>query len=170
MADSELILGIDPGSRATGYGLIYYHSATGFAHVASGVIRTSTRDSFISRLKCLYDGIHGVICEFNPHVAAIEEVFVSRNVQSALKLGHARAAAIMAVLNKGLLVYEYSPLEIKKAVVGYGRAEKHQVQAMVSMILNLQHIPPRDASDALAVAVCHANNEKFNNFLELEVR
>ncbi len=122
---------------------------------------------FISRLKVLYDGMAAVISEFRPDVAAVEEVFVSRNVRSALKLGHARAAVVMAALNRGLPVYEYTPLEIKKAVVGYGRAEKHQVQKMISMILNLGRMPASDASDALAVAVCHAHCQRINRLMEI---
>jgi len=126
--------------------------------------------SFISRLKTLYDGMDAVISRFKPDVAAVEEVFVARNAKSALKLGHARAAVIMSALNRGLLVYEYTPLEIKKAVVGYGRAEKIQVQKMVSIILNLSATPPKDASDALAVGVCHVHSARINRFMEVSAR
>ncbi len=166
-----LILGIDPGSRATGYGVITSTDGGGdISFVASGVIRTSSARGFISRLKILYDGIDAVISEFKPDVAAVEEVFVSRNVRAALKLGHARAAVVMAAVNRSLLVYEYTPLEIKKAVAGYGKAEKVQVQKMVSVILNLSKIPPKDASDALAVAVCHAHSQRINRFMEVSAR
>ncbi len=166
-----LILGIDPGSRATGYGVISSSSGGGdISLVGSGVIRTDSSMSFISRLKTLYDGMDAVISRFKPDVAAVEEVFVARNAKSALKLGHARAAVIMSALNRGLLVYEYTPLEIKKAVVGYGRAEKIQVQKMVSIILNLSATPPKDASDALAVGVCHVHSARINRFMEVSAR
>ena len=171
MVEETLILGIDPGSMATGYGIIRSRAGGGdISYVSCGVIRTNAGMSFISRLKTIYDGVEKVISEFQPKVVAVEEVFVSRNVQAALKLGHARAAAVMAALNRGLLVYEYTPLEIKKAVAGYGRAEKGQVQKMVSMILSLSRIPPKDASDALAVAVCHAHSQRLNNLMEVGVR
>ena len=171
MAGENLILGIDPGSRATGYGVIgSLEGGRGISFVADGVIRTNTRMNFTSRLKTLYDGIEAVISEFNPEVVAVEEVFVSRNARAALKLGHARAAVIMAALNQGLPVYEYTPLEIKKAVAGYGRAEKGQVQKMVSIILNLSRVPPKDASDALAVAVCHVHSQRVNKLMEIRIR
>lgn len=171
MHGSKLILGIDPGSRATGYGVVVSCAAGGdIAFVATGVIRTSAGSSLMSRLKKLYDGVDDVIAEFAPEVVAVEEVFVSRNVQSALKLGHARAAAVMAALNRGLQVYEYTPLEIKKAVVGYGRADKAQVKKMVSVLLNLSRVPAADAADALAVAMCHAQSDRLNSFMKLKVR
>ncbi len=171
MHGSKLILGIDPGSRATGYGVVVSRAVGGdIAFVATGVIRTSAGSSLMSRLKKLYDGVDDVIAEFAPEVVAVEEVFVSRNVQSALKLGHARAAAVMAALNRGLQVYEYTPLEIKKAVVGYGRADKAQVKKMVSVLLNLSRVPAADAADALAVAMCHAQSDRLNSFMKLKVR
>ncbi len=171
MEGGHLILGIDPGSRATGYGLISSRNGGEvISFIATGVIRTSSQMGFLSRLKVLYDGIAGIITQFKPDVTAVEEVFVSRNVQSALKLGHARAAVLMAALNQGIVVYEYSPLEIKKAVVGYGRAEKSQLQKMVSVILNLRQIPARDASDALAVAICHVHSQRINRLMEVQRR
>jgi crossover junction endodeoxyribonuclease RuvC len=165
----RLILGIDPGSIATGFGLVTYQSGGRLQYLESGVIRTSGHQGFASRLKILYDGIFDIISEYHPEDAAFEEVFLATNVRAALKLGHARAAVLMAAINSGLDVFEYSPLEIKKAVVGYGRAEKQQVQKMVTIILNLRKTPPKDASDALAVAVCHAHSLKFNSSLNLAV-
>jgi crossover junction endodeoxyribonuclease RuvC len=114
-------------------------------------------EPFSYRLKELYAGIAGLIEEFSPQEAAVEQVFVAKNAKSALKLGHARAAALLAALNMGLSVFEYTPLEIKKAVVGYGQAEKNQVRQMVRLLLNLSKAPALDASDALAAAICHAN-------------
>ncbi len=170
MAEESLILGIDPGSMATGYGIISTTSCgRDVSFVTSGVIRTNPSTSFLSRLKVLYQGIEAVISQFKPEVAAVEEVFVSRNVKAALKLGHARAAAVMAALNHDLVVYEYTPLEIKKAVVGYGKAQKAQVQKMISIILNLNSRLPQDASDALAVALCHAQGQRVNRLMEVRL-
>ena len=170
MPPERLILGIDPGSRATGYGVVGSRNAgRDILFVSTGVIRTDSGMTFMSRLKKLYDGIDAVISEFMPDEVAVEEVFVSRNARSALKLGHARAAAVMAALNQGLLVYEYTPLEIKKAVVGYGRAEKAQVQKMVSLLLNLVKPPATDAADALAVAICHAQGARLNSIMKAQV-
>jgi len=165
----RLILGVDPGSVATGFGLVTYRPGGRLQYLGSGVIRTSRRQGFASRLKILYDGIFDIISEYHPEEAAFEEVFLSTNVRAALKLGHARAAVLMAAINSGIDIYEYSPLEIKKAVVGYGRAEKQQVQKMITLLLDLRKSPPRDASDALAVAVCHAHSLKFNTSLDLAV-
>ncbi len=169
MVNRGPVLGIDPGSVATGFGIVWQKGSNNLKVVHAGVIRTSSNLAFPAKLKYLYDEISNIIHEFKPVAFAIEDVFVAKNVKSALKLGHARASLIMAALNSGLPVYEYSPLEIKKAVVGYGRAEKKQVQHMVSLILNLKKTYPKDASDALAVALCHIQSMQLTKFISINV-
>lgn len=151
------ILGLDPGSRATGYGVID-KAGNRLIFVACGVIRVQAKIAFIERLKEIHDGISEVIGEYQPTVAAIEDVFVSVNTRSALKLGQARGAIIVAALSKGLPVHEYSARGVKLAVAGYGNATKEQVQHMVKTLLSLSAKPSQDASDALAVAICAANH------------
>ncbi len=163
------VLGIDPGSVATGYGVIKRGNNGAVSVLGAGVIRTNTKRSFPERLKHLYDSLCQIICEFTPSCAAFEEVFVARNAGAALKLGHARAALLMAAINQGLNIYEYSALEVKRAVVGYGRAEKGQVQEMVALILGLDRLLPRDASDALAVALCHIQSMKVNHLMKVQI-
>ncbi len=163
------VLGIDPGSVATGYGIIDAYSSESVSVLGAGVIRTNTKRSFPERLKHLYDSLDSVIEKYRPGCAAFEQVFVAKNPGAALKLGHARAALLMAAINSGLEIYEYSALEIKRAVVGYGRADKHQVQEMVGLILGIKTHLPKDAADALAVALCHVQSSKLNRLLELEL-
>lgn len=150
------ILGIDPGSRATGYGVIEKRGNR-LQFVTCGVIRVDGRMSFPERLKAIYDGLHEVIAEQNPFCAAVEDMFVAVNPKSALKLGHARGVAVLAAIQHGLAVRDYTPRMIKQAVVGYGNADKQQVQQMVRVLLRLSVSPSADAADALAVAICHAN-------------
>ncbi len=164
------VLGVDPGSVATGYGVLGSKGSGELEVLGAGVIRTNTKRSFPDRLKHLYDSLCQVIEEYSPSTAAFEQVFVAKNAGAALKLGHARAALLMAAINNGLEIYEYSALEIKRAVVGYGRAEKHQVQEMVALILRLEKLLPKDASDALAVALCHLQSMKLNTLLRFELR
>ena len=152
------ILGIDPGSESTGYGII---ESDGSEHsaVTYGTIRTDTRVSFQDRLLRIHRDLAALLAHEKVEVVAVEEVFYAANVQSALKLGHARGVALLAAAEHGVPVFEYSPLEIKNSIVGYGRAEKTQVQAMVKFLLKLAETPsPDDASDALAVAICHAHH------------
>ncbi|MDR3629862.1 MAG: crossover junction endodeoxyribonuclease RuvC [Desulfocapsaceae bacterium] len=152
----ERILGIDPGSRITGYGVI--DAAGGrLRFVACGVIRTTPNFPFANRLNEIFDGINEVVQLHGPEVAAVEDIFLSNNPRSALKLGQARGAAIVAAMQNGLAVRDYSARLIKQAVVGYGQAEKAQVQHMVRVLLGLSAAPSADAADALAVAICHAN-------------
>src|SRR3990172_11964815 len=150
------VLGIDCGSSATGYGVI---EAGGRSRrvVTCGVILTGAKLSFPQRLKQISDRLSQLIQTYSPDVVAVEEVFYSVNVKSALKLGHVRGVALLKAAEAALPIHEYSPLEIKSSVVGYGRAEKHQVQQMVKILLALDYIPPEDAADALAVALCHAH-------------
>ena len=151
------ILGIDPGSRVTGYGII---DARGneVGMVTCGTIRTTGEHDFSSRLSIIFDGLNEVVSVHKPHVAAIEDVFVDQNPRSALKLGHARGAAIVAVKQYSIETFDYTAKKIKQAVTGYGQAEKKQVQQMVKLLLELDKVPSSDAADALAVALCHAHH------------
>ncbi|MBI2353918.1 MAG: crossover junction endodeoxyribonuclease RuvC [Deltaproteobacteria bacterium] len=151
------VLGIDPGSRITGYGIVD-QIGTSLVHVDNGAIFTDSAADFPGRLKRIFDGLSLVIAEYRPEEVAVENIFFSTNVQSALKLGQARGAAIVAAVHAGLPVAEYSALQVKQAVVGEGRAEKGQVQRMLKALLGLPEIAQADASDALAVAVCHLNS------------
>ena len=156
-AQAGRILGIDPGSRATGYGVIdcQGHALT---FVTCGVIRTSEKKPFPERLEEIYDGIREVIAAYKPQLAGIEDIFTAINPRSALKLGHARGVLILAARQHGLLLEEYSPTVVKQAVAGYGQAPKEQVQHMVRVLLKLVASPSQDAADALAVAICRANH------------
>lgn len=147
------ILGIDPGSRVTGFGVIDEIS-TELKYVASGSIRV-TVDSFPERLKEIFEGIGEVVTEYRPDQLAIEQVFMHKNADSALKLGQARGAAICAVIAHGLPVYEYAARQVKQALVGKGSADKNQVQYMVRILLGLQGDIQADAGDALGIALCH---------------
>jgi crossover junction endodeoxyribonuclease RuvC len=149
------ILGIDPGSRITGFGIIDLSDRRA-RYVVSGCIRLGEAD-LAERLRILYEGVLEVIDTHRPAAMAVEQVFVAHNPRSALMLGHARGAAICAGVNRGLPVSEYSALEIKRAVVGKGNAAKQQVQHMVRVLLELPAAPQADAADALACAVCHGH-------------
>ena len=152
----QRILGIDPGSRVTGYGIV--DAAPGLlSFVACGTIRVAGEPSFAARLDAIFSGLNEVIQLHQPQMVAIEEVFLANNPRSALKLGHARGAAIVAATQNGLVVREYNAKAIKQAVAGYGQAEKRQVQHMVRVLLGLAGAPSPDAADGLAVAICHAN-------------
>ncbi len=156
----QRILGIDPGSRLTGYGIIdSIPGKVGF--VACGVIKTTVKYPLANRLNEIFDGINEVIQLHDPEVAAVEEIFMSSNANSALKLGQARGAAVVAAMQNGLGVHDYSAKKVKRAVVGYGQAEKGQVQHMIRMLLGLSKEPSEDAADALAVAICHANYQLY---------
>ena len=156
----DVILGIDPGSRITGFGIIADKNRT-YCYVSSGCIKT-TGDNFGQRLKQIYDGINQLMNEYRPSAVAIEQVFMHKNANSALKLGHARGVALVAAANHGVEINDYSPRQIKQAIVGYGAAEKSQIQNMVMRLLNLHAMPQQDAADALAVALCHAQMYKSN--------
>ncbi len=152
---SVRILGIDPGSRSTGYGII--DSGTGrLSHVASGCI-AARGDRLGDRLRRIFDALSEIVAEHRPEEVAAETVFVHRNADSALKLGQARGAALLAGLTQGIPLFEYSPNQVKQAVTGRGHAGKEQVQHMVKVLLGVTRTPPRDASDALAVAICHGH-------------
>ncbi len=152
------ILGIDCGTETTGYGVI---DSDGRSHrlIAAGTIRTRPRDPLPARLCVIAAGLREVVREHKPEIAAVEAVFHAVNVQTALKLAHARGATLLSLAESGLECAEYSPLEIKTSVVGYGRAEKRQVQMMVASLLGLARpLESEDASDAVAVAICHATS------------
>ena len=159
MVDVTRILGIDPGSRVTGYGIIDSDGAR-TCHVASGTIRLGD-GNFPERLNEIYTRIGAIVAEFAPQEVAIEQVFMHRNADSALKLGQARAAAICGTFTGGAVLFEYAAREIKQAVVGRGGAEKEQVQHMVRAILALDTEPPTDEADALAAAICHAHSHRL---------
>lgn len=154
------ILGVDPGTLATGWGVVVDEGGR-LRHVAHGVVRTRSKDPLWVRLKVIYDALEGVLGEHQPAALSLEQCFVSRNVQSALKLGHARGAVMVACVGASLDVHEYTASRIKSAVAGSGRADKRQVQEMVRMILGLGKLAPEDASDALAAAICHAHAAAF---------
>ena len=151
------ILGIDPGSRITGYGVI---TARGheLGFIACGTIRTGGEADFSRRLLTIFRDLCEVIETHQPEVAAVEDIFISSNPRSALKLGHARGAAVVAAQHRGLSIVDYTPRRVKQCVAGYGQAEKSQVQSMVRTLLALDSTPSQDAADALAVAICHAHH------------
>jgi crossover junction endodeoxyribonuclease RuvC len=152
------IFGIDPGTERTGYGCV---EAAGGRHalVACGVISALPRDPFPERLARIHRELAALLARCRPDCVAVENLFHAANARSALKLGHARGVALLAAVEAGCPIAEYTPAEVKRAVVGYGRAEKHQVQQMVKLLLGLSRPPaPHDVADALAVAICHLNS------------
>jgi crossover junction endodeoxyribonuclease RuvC len=153
-----LILGIDPGSRVTGYGVI---SAVGSRqeYVASGCIRTADQSPLPEKLDEIFTGVTSIIAQYTPDELAIEKIFMARSAESALKLGHARGVAIVAGVNQGVPIFEYEARKVKQAVVGTGAADKKQVQHMVRTLLKLPGNPQQDAADALAIAICHINTQ-----------
>lgn len=152
------ILGIDPGSRVTGYGIVDFH-LNHARHVASGCIQVRGGD-LTARLRAIFEGITAIVDSESPAALAVEQVFFHRNAASALKLGQARGAALMAGVTRGLPLYEYSPNEVKQAVTGRGHAPKNQVQHMIKVLLCLRELPASDAADALAVAICHGHTSQ----------
>ena len=158
------ILGIDPGSKATGYGFIE-QQGNRLIHLDNGAIFTRSQDALAVRLQKIYQELCRLIEQYCPDAVAVEQVFMAKNPASALKLGHARGVALLAGINAELPVAKYSALQVKSAVVGYGRAGKAQVQHMTRTLLNLPEIAQEDAADALAVAICHAHSHHLNNTL-----
>lgn len=150
------ILGIDPGLRTTGFGIIEKRGNR-LTYVASGTVRTPSEAELPERLKVIFGGVCEIVQTYRPNCAAIEKVFVNVNPQSTLLLGQARGAAISALVSGGLAVSEYTALQLKQAVVGHGKAHKRQVQDMVQRLLSLPELPGPDAADALGVAICHAH-------------
>jgi len=151
------ILGIDPGTAITGYGIVDYQGNR-FSVVDYNCFRTQAGLSLAERLQIIYHGILNIIERYNPTHVAVEELFFNNNARTALAVGHARGVIFLSAAEKGLPVFEYTPLQVKQAVAGYGRAEKKQVQYMVKSILCLPAVPtPDDIADALAVSICHAH-------------
>jgi len=156
-----IILGIDPGLAIIGYGVIQYDGRK-LAIIDYGTITTEAGVPLPRRLSSIYDSMASLIEKFKPDAIAFEELFFNKNVKTALTVGHARGTALVCAEKSGTELFEYTPLQVKQAVCGYGRADKQQVQAMVKMLLNLREIPkPDDAADAVAVAICHAHSSKF---------
>lgn len=154
-----IILGIDPGSRITGFGLIDTQGHQ-LKHIECGMIQTQSETDFHSRLYKIFADIQKLIQIYQPQSVSIEQIFTAHNAASALKLGQARGAAIAAVASCHLPIAEYTARAVKLAVTGYGAAEKHQVQQMVAKLLKLKEPPDIDAADALAIAICHAHHQK----------
>lgn len=152
------VIGIDPGSRITGYGVVEI-SGSELTHIASGAIRAFKKGvAFEDRLVTIHESLMNVITEHTPEAASIEGVFHAKNAQSALKLGHARGVAMLTARIKGLSIHEYPPSKVKQAVVGYGKANKEQVQKMIALLLGIPTPTTLDASDALAIAICHLHS------------
>lgn len=163
-----IICGIDPGSRCTGYGIIDMHAASAsLVHVAHGTIKPRS-DDMANRLKELYVALTDLFQRFSPAEVAVESTFHALNAQSALKLGQARGAVLLAAAMLDIPVFEYTPTEVKKATCGYGHAEKDQIHIMVSTILHLSRdtVKSKDASDALAIGVCHSSSRRMRGYLQ----
>lgn len=164
------VLGIDPGYAIMGYGIVDI-KGTRLSSIKHGVITTDKGMEMPYRLKYLYSNLMELISEYRPDVGAIEELFFNNNAKTAILVGQARGAAMLSCINSGIDVYEYTPLQIKQALVGYGRAEKKQVQYMVKTLLNLKEVPkPDDAADAVAAAICHCNSAPSLNRMERAMR
>ena len=163
-----IILGIDPGMAIMGYGAIESDkNSNRVKGLDYGVVTTPSNMQTPQRLLYIFNSVEELIQQYSPDAIAYEELFFNKNVKTALIIGHARGAAVVAGARQGVDLYEYTPLQVKQAVVGYGRADKHQVQNMVKLLLNLREIPkPDDAADALAVAICHMHSAQFGRKLE----
>lgn len=159
-----LVIGIDPGSRYTGFGIIRKTGST-FEHVTSGRINATGADQFLDRLDIIYQGISNVLDEWKPEQAAVESIFMAKNAMSSLKLGHARGVSLLALQHAHLALHEYSPATVKQAITGNGRATKDQIQQMIRLLLKLKVTPAEDAADALAVAICHCQAYDFQKRL-----
>lgn len=158
-----LALGIDPGTATTGYGLVRLEQDGGLVAVKYGVILTPKDASAPARLETIYDELRKFINKYKPETAAVEKLFFSRNVTTALAVGQARGVVMLALQKAGIESFEYTPKEVKNAVAGYGGADKRQVQEMVRALLQLESIPkPDDAADALAIAITHLNTKRYD--------
>jgi crossover junction endodeoxyribonuclease RuvC len=156
-----LVLGADPGSRVTGYGLVEKENNQ-MTCIHAGTISSPSQLPFYERIHKIFQSMVEIMNHYRPQEMAIEDVFFAKNVKSSLKLGHARGAVLIAAVQCGIKIFEYTPLEIKKSTVGYGRATKEQVRSMVQIILNLKDRPNLDTSDALATAICHLNWARYH--------
>lgn len=162
-----LVFGVDPGTATTGYGLVRELQDGTLQAVAHGVIETPSTLPMPQRLQRLYDEMTALLSNHQPDSGAVEKLFFQKNVKTAITVGQGRGVALLALAQAGVPIGEYTPLEIKQAVVGYGGADKRQIQEMVKMLLNLEHIPkPDDAADALAVAICHLHSARMQNLIQ----
>jgi crossover junction endodeoxyribonuclease RuvC len=165
-----LIIGIDPGTASTGYGLVQKTQAGGIELVDYGVIKTSPKVSMPIRLRDLYNQLTEIVTLHQPESGAVEKLFFQRNISTAMTVGQARGVALLTLAQAGITIKEYTPREVKQAIVGYGGAEKRQIQKMLQILLNLEKLPtPDDAADALAVAICHLHAYLLLSRLEDEV-
>ena len=156
-----IVLGIDPGTAITGYGLVREEGSQAVA-MAYGAITTPSDQPLPDRLNLLYQGLSQIIEKHKPDQAAVEQLFFNKNVRTALAVGHARGVMLLALAQAGVSIFEYTPLQVKQAVTGNGRADKAQVQQMVTLLLGLDKIPkPDDVADALAIALCHIHSARF---------
>ncbi len=161
-----IALGIDPGTATTGYGIVKDYPDGRLISISYGVIRTDSKSHYSIRLKEIYEGILSLIECYQPDAMVIEQLFFNKNVSSALSVGQARGVVILAAALSGIQLSEYTPIQVKEAVTGYGRADKHQIQQMIKMLLGFDDIPkPDDAADALALAICHLNSYKIRHFI-----
>jgi crossover junction endodeoxyribonuclease RuvC len=159
-------MGIDPGLATTGYGIIS-NKGENLSLITYGCINTKSRKEFSQRLIKIYEGVNRLIEEFKPSIMAIEELFFCRNIKTALSVGQAKGVILLAASLRNLEIREYTPLEVKQAITGFGQAKKIQVQEMVKVLLHLREMPyPDDAADALAIAICHAHGRKLQAFRE----
>ena len=157
-----VILGIDPGTASMGYGIVEFKQSQ-FKPLTYGVLRTQKGVDAGQRLKILFEGLNALMDEYQPDHVVVEALFFSRNTTTAISVGQARGVAVLAAGLRQTPVYEYTPLQVKQSVAGYGRADKKQVQFMVRALLNMNVIPkPDDAADALAITICHGNSYNFN--------
>lgn len=168
MQNNNVIVGVDPGTHVTGYGVISLNGSS-YQAVDYGCICPPSRLRLSERYLILFNALESILDRYQPSALAVEAQYVGKNVQSALKLGQARGMAIIAAKRRGIPVYEYSPTSVKKAV-GTGKASKSQVQELVKMLLGLHVLPePHDAADALAIALCHSNAERFCQSIDTEI-
>ncbi len=161
-----VFLGVDPGSSLTGFGLVSLQAGSP-RHVAHGVIRGGSTGPFPHRLQKIYTGMMEVMERYRPEGVAVEAVFHAKNARSSLIMGHARGVILLAAVQAGVEVHEYSPLQVKLAVTGYGHAGKDQIRAMVGKLLGIPEVSSLDASDALAVAICHAHSQQIQGKLRV---
>jgi len=166
MKNKVRILGIDPGLASVGYGILDREEDRE-STVDWGCIHTDKSTAFAFRIKEIYENINALITKYRPDIIAVEEIFFSKNAKTAIQVGHTRGVIILAAINNGIEVREYTPLQVKQCVVGYGQADKRQVQEMLKRLLNLSEIPkPDDAADGLAIAFCQSKSMKLTEVLE----
>ncbi len=160
MADALRIIGIDPGSRTTGYGIVD-RVGSKLVHVDNGCLTTRSADPLPQRLDQIYRGLLDAFAKYHPDAVAIEEVFFAKNVSSSIKLGEARGVALLASIQRQIPIFEYATREVKQSITGYGQATKDQIQKMVKALLGLPEVAQEDASDALAIAICHSHSYRM---------